>query len=940
MRSIRQSLEQSIRPPPVFRSTILLALALILSAAAGPVSASAADQPTLDGESFTATAVSSYSADCGADPVHVEFSVSGTATGPYPGTYTETTSIHDHLGSTEYVLDGSFTIDSAPTTITGTLSGSGTVENLSCSAGASSAAGLPSKYRAAIEPAAGNFVDRGPAATSWNLGPDLGSGPTLEGANANGGTFTSDLPAALPDSDGDGRGDGEDNCPQVSNPGQVDTDQDGQGDACDSDDDDDGVLDGSDNCPVTANPDQLDTDGDGTGTACDPDAYNHIAGVVSAFTGKPDVFGEADGALGDATFQDIRSIASDASHLYLMVSKDNGNISDATVSDSWLRQIDMDTGQVTTLLSPADLRTIASGWDDTRIPLFQDMTYHDGVLYISGMQEGSVGSGPFSTEGRLFSYDLQTQTLDRVPTGIGPYGSIFTGIATDGESIYVGKYVYPCSGGAVLKIPLDGGATQTLTTFPCGNGAPEQLEYYRGELYATESPDGTGTFDLYQIDASTGAQTTLMDGGAIGGGGGPLINPPGLEVSDGVIFLSTNDNGGCNMWSVDRTTGDFFPTFAGPEDPLNGNDCSQGAPQMGIGLDVGWHPGAIGEFHGKLYVADRLYCLDTCDVRNRVRSMVRQVEILPDAFPPVGSATIADPPASPASGARRLGARAAAATYDLDLSASDSGEGRIPSGVGSFEVGCESLCDTGTGSPTTGWRDYSQNVSLALDSPPAQIRFRDRANNVSDWSDVQAAAPDGDGDGVPDATDNCPGTANANQANRDGDTQGDVCDTDDDNDGVADGHDACPRGATGWTSTLTSDHDGDGCKDSGEDPDDDNDAVTDTHDSCPVLAGGGTSSGCPGASRTLTLAYKGGTKTFKGKLAASTAPACAAGRTVFVWKKVSGPDLKLGHATTGPTGAYSLAKKAKAGKYYATANAETIASVADCQAVKSLTLTR
>ena len=45
---------------------------------------------------------------------------------------------------------------------------------------------------------------------------------------------------------------------------------------------------------------------------------------------------------------------------------------------------------------------------------------------------------------------------------------------------------------------------------------------------------------------------------------------------------------------------------------------------------------------------------------------------------------------------------------------------------------------------------------------------------------------DTDTDGIPDATDNCPANANANQANFDTDSKGDVCDTDDDNDGILD----------------------------------------------------------------------------------------------------------------------------------------------------------
>jgi hypothetical protein len=73
-------------------------------------------------------------------------------------------------------------------------------------------------------------------------------------------------------SDGDSYGDACDNCPNITNEDQLDTDGDGQGDVCDPDADGDGILNGSDNCPLVANTDQADYDGDGTGDLCDTDA--------------------------------------------------------------------------------------------------------------------------------------------------------------------------------------------------------------------------------------------------------------------------------------------------------------------------------------------------------------------------------------------------------------------------------------------------------------------------------------------------------------------------------------------------------------------------------------------------------------------------------------------------------------------------------------------
>ena len=105
--------------------------------------------------------------------------------------------------------------------------------------------------------------------------------------------------------------------------------------------------------------------------------------------------------------------------------------------------------------------------------------------------------------------------------------------------------------------------------------------------------------------------------------------------------------------------------------------------------------------------------------------------------------------------------------------------------------------------------DASGNLTPIYDSGNQICNVTQVVTSLSPF--VVAQFIDSDYDGVTDTADNCPNTANSNQADNDGDGKGDVCDPDDDNDGVADSSDNCRLTANQDQADFDRDGIGDTC---------------------------------------------------------------------------------------------------------------------------------
>ncbi|MDP7037639.1 MAG: thrombospondin type 3 repeat-containing protein, partial [Myxococcota bacterium] len=150
----------------------------------------------------------------------------------------------------------------------------------------------------------------------------------------------------------------------------------------------------------------------------------------------------------------------------------------------------------------------------------------------------------------------------------------------------------------------------------------------------------------------------------------------------------------------------------------------------------------------------------------------------------------------------------------------------------------DGLCDPGIGA------DIADVCTASGDNCPTTANA-DQANVDSDaLGDVCDADIDGDdycnpsacgivAEQCAEANDNCPSVDNADQTDTDADGAGNACDGDDDNDGVDDGDDNCVLVPNGDQANTDGDINGNAC-----DTDDDDDGIADGDDNCPLVSNG------------------------------------------------------------------------------------------------------
>ncbi len=658
-----------------------------------------------------------------------------------------------------------------------------------------------------------------------------------------------------------------DNCPDVVNADQLNTDGDVQGNACDTDDDNDSVLDTSDQLPLNPAA-SVDADLDGF-----PSSWN--AACNATCQANSGLLLDNCPAINSPNQADFNSDG-------------QGDVCDDSDGDGML-----DAWEISNSLNPLDpnddlLDADGDGWTNEQEMQRNTNPNSAASKPISGSAvSGYIVAGDNCSS--LYRFDATTGVIVLV-------GS--TGVTGDCEGLAVGPdgnlYAADDTGSKLYRINRTTGSATLVGTFAV-TGTEYGLEFdeagqlwlisYTGNLYTLNITTGAATLkaslgfsNSYGLGFSNGYLYTVSSNNLyrISITGTPtatLVGATGVSLGGAQYGLSKSADG--TLWAVDETTRNIYTlnttTGAGtPKYTLASTVVYESLAMFGVldadndGLSDAWE-----DTHGlnKNSAADALLDKDS-------DGLINLQEYLNGTNP-----SVADTDADGWNDYREVMVERTNPivfdvidddhdgmtdvwedTYGLNKhSAADAAVDTDSDGLTNlqeFQNGTNpTLADTDSDTVNDGVDNCrtvanSDQLNTDGDAQGNACDTDDDNDTVLDTTDAfplnAAASSDADADGFPGSwnaacntacqlgsaltLDNCPSNANADQLNTDGDAQGNVCDTDDDNDGVLDTDDTYPLNAA-----ESQDSDGDGTGNNA-DPDDDNDTVLDVTDNCPFKA--------------------------------------------------------------------------------------------------------
>jgi len=692
-----------------------------------------------------------------------------------------------------------------------------------------------------------------------------------DGVNDSDDRFPLDATESI-DTDGDGVGDNADKFP-YNRTEQYDFDNDGAGDNVDEDDDGDNIIDTApDNCLLVANPLQTDTDGDGAGDACDnDDDGDGVPDSEDAFPIDASETKDSDGdGVGDVAdvypLDPTESLNSDNDDMGNNSDPDDDNdgLPDYVELNNSLNPLDgadaladADSDSASNL---AEYRAGTALNDDAQSPTTPGLLKHYKFLPNDGATNDSFGASiavqgnmavvgaPNATENGvssgavyIFNRDINgnwNQGVKLLPTlsndeqhfgaSVALLGNdliVVGATGDDGKGVNTGAvYIFKNTGGNWTQQKVSAfdagvrhyfGSSVAIVDNGAGNrsiliGSPRNGEKgtNAGALYLLDEPSNWQTQEKIHpddIDANHLFGTSLDVQGSrvvIGASGAYNNSPsPGAPNAGAVYVFDCNSGNLCTQTvrldvGIDALQGEQL----GMDVAISGNRILAGA---------GGRSGQ-GTNSGAAYIFETNLGDWTDATRTRLNSP-------PDSasYNYFGSKVAID------------GDRAYIASQWADDGLTSNSGGiylyTLITGIwqhqGKFQANDRQSNDhVGTDFALSGTLLIAGATGVKDNALLAGATYAFDTNLAGDNSILSS---DGDGDGIFDVFDNCPASANLDQANMDGDELGNVCDPDRDGDGVLDVNDSFPE-----DPAETTDTDLDGMGDN-RDPDDDNDGIPD-----------------------------------------------------------------------------------------------------------------